>query len=399
MPLQSGTTSYTPWGAFFNGNPCVVNFAGTALPAGYEYLAKVYLVNGFSGSISGEPFAILTGRANAEGTVKVYLSGLFDNAPQLSPAPPLFKELNIALSDNHVRFIKIKFGLYYQGELQGSESTTAAYPIFYGGIDPYDFLKVGQGFFEQYYFDTKAWLTWQPDNKVIDPYQHEYLYYFNNLSPQPSSLRLWINVTYTDGTKYEYNPLSVSSPVELGVYAIPVGFANLGMDSLPKYVASYTVTLTDQNGQVLAATRTYRMDYKPYANPVYLLYRNSLGGYDTLRTIGDDVETFKSSYESADVSLPSNYTYRTRERIETKASGYTELQIPTGYLPPQWLKYLKEVQLSRDIYRITNDSYVGLSHLDSGELETYNKGKREEYALLKLRHQYTENYHSRLTTV
>ena len=226
--------------------------------------------------------------------------------------------------------------------------------VFKGGIDDEDFGRYGRAFFDQYLAQTRQFLTWCPDDKLVAADQPEHLYFLLNFTPLPETIRVRVRVTYTDNTYQIRTPYSITDLRQYGVVSVAVGHNALLFNTLPKTVHRWEVWLNDENGVRVSEIRTYRQDFQHRPQTRYVVFSNSLGGYDTQRFYGNSSEklsTRRTTYRRHksfwdDASLPEIVVNEVEsDRALTAYTGWLERKI--------YLKWLQELALSEDVYLLT----------------------------------------------
>ena len=225
-------------------------------------------------------------------------------------------------------------------------------------------------FFTTYLSDTRQFLTWQPDAQRIDPEQPNWLYFLVNMTPRPQSLTLRIGVTYADGTTDTLTGPTAANPYAYTVYSIPVGFGQLNLDATErqtgKLIHSYQVWLVNEQQRRLTQVRTYYVETEPPRNVRYLIFANSLGGYDTLRCTGIATDSLGLKAVTAQRSLPSGYLPTSAELFTASKTGDRAMTINTGLQEdPANLDYLQELALSEDVYVLTQEGLVSVVPTDT----------------------------------
>ena len=245
--------------------------------------------------------------------------------------------------------------------------TNKTLPLEYalkGAINTEQFAGWREQFFTTYLASTRQFLTWQPAEKWVDVSQPEFLYYLVNFTPRPQELRLKVDIYYTDGL---YDSLTAQRMTTVGqyvVYAIPVGFVALGLPEREaaqnKQVHHYDVWISNEANKRLSEVRTYFVarDYEP--NVRYLLFANSLGGYDTLRCTGQSSSTLTVKGTAAQRALVPGYLPGTAELFSLNRLGERVITLNTGLRDGDELDYLSELVLSDELYLVTQEGFVAL---------------------------------------
>lgn len=275
-----------------------------------------------------------------------------------------------------------------------STRTGAPEYVLKGQLSTEQFAGWRDQFFTTYLATTRQFLTWQPAAQRIDPEQPGWLYFLVNMAPRPQTLTLRLLLTYDDGTLARINGPSGPAPYAYTVYSVPVGFGQLGLAAheiaVDKRIHSYQVWLVNENQQRLTEVRTYYVETEPPRNVRYLLFANSLGGYDTLRCVGIATEGLGLKAVTAQRSLPAGYLPTAAELFTATKTGDRTVTINTGLLEdPRQLDYLEELALSEQVYILTQEGLVAVVPTDTayrpreddedlaGRVFTFRYGKTE----------------------
>jgi hypothetical protein len=194
------------------------------------------------------------------------------------------------------------------------------------------------------YLNVSRLLSWFSlgQTKRVLPDQPELMYV---LWPNATFQNIEVTVNFNDETTA---PLSIEHmPVQpLTVASFPVGYQALGIGDVnpAKKVVSYEVTIADQ-------TRTFLVDHKAYRQHRYLIFRNSLGGFDTLACTGEaDESTDVERKQSARVYDAENpYRLRKSEFFNEHAEL---VKVNTGWLSPVEKNWLNDLLISTEVYEV-----------------------------------------------
>ncbi|GAB3803493.1 hypothetical protein GCM10028819_33500 [Spirosoma humi] len=251
----------------------------------------------------------------------------------------------------------------------GSDKTLALEYALKGSLSVDEFTGWKDQFFTQYLATSRQFLTWQPAEKWVETNQPEFLYYLVNFTPKPAELWLRAEVTYTDGSAETLTLFKMTDVSQYGVYSMPVGFTSsgiVGRETITgKQVMSYQVWVSNESAQRLSEIRTYwvNRDYEP--NTCFLLFANSLGGYDTLRCTGASGRTLTVTGTSAQRVLAPDYLPTSAELFSRDRRGAKILTVNTGLLDGELLDYLSELTLTEEIYVAVQEGFVALVPYDA----------------------------------
>ena len=236
-----------------------------------------------------------------------------------------------------------------------------------------------EGFLDIFWTSLQAeeqrFLTWQPDSKHITSTQEEYLYFVLNFTPLPSQVKLRGRLFFTDGSHTDAQTFkTLNSPFLNDVLIVPVGITALGiLNAVPsgKQLWRYEIWLSNESDAKFSQVRNYFYDAEPGLSR-FLLFSNSLGGFDTLRMRGKASEQVKVSRTTAQRDTPADSGVEFSDIYVTYIEGDRELTVSTGYLRYeniQLLEYLQELLFAEEIYLITEKGHLPLE-LVSNQLLT-----------------------------
>ena len=238
-----------------------------------------------------------------------------------------------------------------------------------GSLGVEQFAAWRDQFFTGYLADSRRFLTWQPVEKWVDVNQPEFLYYLVNFTPRPLELRLKVDLYYTDGTADTLTAQRMTTVGQYVVYGIPVGFVALGLPEREaaqgKEVHSYKVWISNETDQRLSEVRTYYVQRDYEANVRFLLFANSLGGYDTLRCTGQTARSLTVKGTNAQRALDPAYLPGTAELFSLNRLGERIITLNTGLRDGDELDYLSEIALSDELYIVANEGFVALVPTDN----------------------------------
>ena len=241
------------------------------------------------------------------------------------------------------------------------------------GINEKYWKEWSSKFFAKWFAKTKGFLTWNPSFKIL-PNQPVYLYFLTNMNPSPLALKLRVFRWYTDGTE-DSTPetVSVLNTQAMNVYEVPCGLEVIqpfdsaqGAES--KVIARYMVWLVNEIDAVVSKMNTYAVDWSYYEASRILVFRNSLGGYDTLGCNGRITENVFVTRETTERIVPFESAANFAEVVINNVTGERELTVSTGWLDAKQRVWLEELAMSEDVYLMTDREHIPLMLMD----EAYN---------------------------
>lgn len=199
-------------------------------------------------------------------------------------------------------------------------------------------------------------LTGRNATKKVTTEQREWL---TVLSPQGGAWTTNIVVTFTDGTSVSMasppTPPALSGP---GVFHFPVGYTQRNIASVltggnaGKTVAKYVVMVSFTSSGLEPAFTFEVVDKCPPFTR-YFLFRNQLGGWETLRCGGITTKTLTTEREVATQVIPANYTMQDAEMWNHEVAGQDEYETSTGYVFRNQADaeyYARELHLSEAVF-------------------------------------------------
>lgn len=250
-------------------------------------------------------------------------------------------------------------------DLASSAKKSASQWVLKGGLTGRDFVAWNGSFFTAYMSDKRPFLTWQPNGKTVGQSQEEYLFYLLNFQPLPSTLYRRVRVTYQDGRRETLDKGAITGGQSYQVLCMPVGPKALGLGS---NVISYEVWLSDgmASRNRISEVRLYLVDNRPRSQQRFILFANSLGGWDTLRLVGEGSEMITTTRTTATLERPAGAPADFAELRVVNLEGQRTLTASTGWFESQaveQLQYLTELMLSSQLYLVDERGHQALELL------------------------------------
>jgi len=285
---------------------------------------------------------------DASGDVRFLFQDLFH--PELMPEYtwPEEREVYYSLRGNHIKRYRLTYGELYDDTVRRLSEAS----VYRAIIGTFDYKMIAGLNGQQYSFTDfittyKSFLTWQPTSKKINRTQPEKLFFlvFNNVA----SLELHIKVYFTDGTDSgDQELVTIAGVSRYDVYELMVGYNQIDFTKInAKAVSSYEIWLEDNAGNIQSQTRTYTIDPRSYRNERIFLFRNSFGGYDTLRATGRKKHTNEYERLILEKNL-ANFTLQEQYQVLEQSV----FSINTGWLSFAQRNWLRELLISKEVYEI-----------------------------------------------
>lgn len=240
-------------------------------------------------------------------------------------------------------------------------------------------------------------LTGRPATKRVTRAQDEFLYLLNTGG---SNWRLNATAHFTDGTSAGITPLLPATATLYRVWAIPMGYAQLGIGAInpAKTVRQYVVNI-EMGWPTPSGDITYTFEVMDNCPPHirYLLFRNEMGGWDTLQLHGALQRSGQHERSSGQRILPENYSLLTREAFDYGTASLDTYEAHTGYhlteAEADW--YLRQLLQSEDV-RLYDGAQVIPINITTKEAD-YKRDRNPLYGML-LKFQRSQRHADRHTT-
>lgn len=150
----------------------------------------------------------------------------------------------------------------------------------------------------------------------------------------------------------------------------------------------FTPYLVDADENALVFGPDFTLDYSEESNVRYFLWRNSMGGYDSIATRGIGSSTDEYERETAVIEQNSSYTYLDRQIISVANFEKRKFKVSTGWLsdigtPGMARNLLRDLLLSKEVYQIPAPGVQTLFpiRIISGSVE-HKKDRDNNYRLV-----------------
>jgi len=217
------------------------------------------------------------------------------------------------------------------------------------------------GFPEQEGQAMEAWissgkfLTRQPREKIVTKCQPEYLSF---VVPDVSltGIKINVEVTFEDGSTLDVSDGTTYAIDQFEVMQIKTGYEALGL-GVGSPVQCWEVWITVSGGSDDGLVITERMKYCLDCTDCsvldrYYVFENSLGGYDTLRTVGELKATIEVEGRMARKIPHPLAAAGTRTVIDYGTRHRHQFEQYVGYLEKEVAYWLQDLLTSDDFYRI-----------------------------------------------
>jgi hypothetical protein len=222
-------------------------------------------------------------------------------------------------------------------------------------------------------------LTWQPLEKLVTRDQTEKLFF---LLQEPTPLLvLRISFRFKDGTGSSSYPISsIDNPTVKSVYELtctPSVMQVPGWES--DELEYYQVWMENDHLERLSEIRTYRFDYGYHENVRLFFFQNSLGGYDTIRFIGDQEDSLEYDRVLYNSVLGSDFTERDHHLSSLSVTETRKFKCNTGWITPEGTAWIRDFFLSKNVYRLSGGKLIPI--IITTAQTAHRKDKQEVFSI------------------
>jgi hypothetical protein len=206
----------------------------------------------------------------------------------------------------------------------------------------------------QHLVDTKIFMTWAPNNKLVDVYAPELLYF--PIKVNATGIQYFVKEYYSDNTNATALVATFNAS-QYQVVELSAAFLDIQQDS-GKTVIKYDLWLADSDDVAISEVRTYIMDYKFYPFARWWFFKNGFGVYECMRTTGKAEKSVDIQKEFIEIELPSDYTDTDRSRKQVSNNNQYKIKCSSGALSKLWAQYYLELFDSEDVYLLSKGKAI-----------------------------------------
>jgi hypothetical protein len=255
--------------------------------------AEIYLI------LEGGPEPLVTcyEEPDSDGNCSFNLQELLHSVFDSFPAPFRFTEMIRAIDMHHLRYL-IEFSEMYGEPLVVEDVLWLPdrFCVHGGNSDMLPFIHHQQNAWPQFYTaapSARKFLTRMPANSVVSPQTPHWLTFYITSDQGVDgviNLKIKYTINYSDGTS-STGTITPATTIDLEydrIISIHAGFNMLSLEAIQptKTPVSYSLQLVNSADDPLSAARSFLIDNRPYLNERYCLFKNSSGGWDTIRLLG-----------------------------------------------------------------------------------------------------------------
>ena len=171
--------------------------------------------------------------------------------------------------------------------------------------------------------------------------------YYCNYTTANESLKLVIDITYMDDSQLQIKTdVTGIQDSPYAVHEIKTGYGDLSLathEIQDNPITAYSVFLENQADVTVSETFAYTVNQEHNEHIRYFVFRNRLGGYDTVRTKG--VKEIGNSFEHVSgKSIDGIFKTHTANEKTHKTN--------TGFVNTEYNQYLQEIFESPEVYEL-----------------------------------------------
>lgn len=342
---------------YFSRNPVTLALQASDLASkpGLRFLCEVWLEQEYLSGVFTNIAGVLSQPADSLGATVFDVSTLLDAYVQ--PDFPAHGEVGLRRCDNVFRRFYLQHSEQWDGGGAPTYTVRETHYLVYGGLDFFEYAT--QSYFTVYRPKVHPFLTWEPVQKDVFADQPEYLYYHHDSLVQ-EVFQVHVKFTTAAGLTSTVSVLSRPDARCFEVFRLSVGLGQLRAllgNQVPADVVAWEVTVVDAAGLALTETRYYQLSDELPDLRRYFLYANSVGGVNTLATVGKAKTELAMSSVVVQRSLLPTYLAEQGDSYTASAAGVPVLTCNTGYLGAAQLEALQDFLLSEEIRYLDADRY------------------------------------------
>ena len=335
----------------FSGNPMPYIFAVT--PYGnnekiqdIRLIVRVLVESVFGNNsfieVKAQPFF-----PDDNGQVKIEVQTLID--PFLEYFTPKLSLLRPVQAFNQRKRYRVQYTLQKDGAIVGDVQSSDILYAIKGGMS-YDKWQPS-AFFNKNILENKSPLYFIAAGEKCHVAETKYLFWTYPFADNKLQ-RVMIDITLDNNDIIQYDiPYKVFCG-KWGICCVPVGFNQLKLNDLVpegKWPVSYSVKVMNADNVAIVAPVIYHIDHRNFYDTYQLLYRNSLGGIDTIRLRG--TVDFEADYtkQNAQRTVPPSYYSNGNllpQSIDENIDETPKFKGDTGFLSKHAIDKLRDLFLS-----------------------------------------------------
>lgn len=253
---------------------------------------------------------------------------------------------------------KLRYYLADNNNYLSQVRTSSLYHVYKGGVAKEDFDNDAT-YLNETLITDRAPLHFYHSEETVRITEPKWLYFIYKIaSVLANEMVCYVTFFQTDGWAQDIFPLAQTiKMIEYQVYCVPVDIASMKIEyNAPDFnmVYKYSVLLQDQNIEDICAM-TFFVDWRPFYDEKYLLYRNSLGALETQALLGEKefgIHIDGEKTETVPLTEMMGDTLIQREQRDYLNTQNALVKANTGWIPKVILMRLKDLLLNKQVWSL-----------------------------------------------
>jgi hypothetical protein len=317
---------------------------------------SVFGNNSFA-EIKAQPFY-----PDSNGQVKIEIQTLID--PFLEYHTPKLSLKRPVQAFNQRKRYRVQYTLQKDGAIVGEVQSSPVLFAIKGGMS-YDQWHPSQ-FFNKNILEDKSPLHFVAAGDKCHVAEKKYLFWIYPFADNKVQT-VMIDIMLDDNSVIQYNLPYTIFCGKWGICCVPIGFNQLGLNTLVQagqWPVYYRVKVMNAANIAIVAPVIYNIDHRNFYDTYQLLYRNSLGGIDTIRLRG--TVDFEADYtrQNAQRTVPPSYYSNGNllaQSIDENAEETTKFKGDTGFLSKASIDKLRDLFLSSQKMELENEKLLPIT--------------------------------------
>jgi len=298
---------------------------------------------------------------DATGSVTFDLHEFFSDNPSTTFSfPEATDNLGILHPESCREYYVRYFEQYGTPPVPRKIQTAGPFYVLSGGLSAVQegrYRREGSDFWSKLCYN-QYFLTWQPKVKTVDRYQIEKLFYL--VREEYSFIVMRVETYFVGGISTNPVPKClIENPVKMGVYEFICTLSVLQLDGWDtEFIDYYEVWIEDYQVNRISEIRRFYVNQEESPFTRYFLFRNSIGGWDTLRTTGKFLSVYEYERSTA-IRIPGlEMNDQDHRLIQTAVSEEKTYAASTGWLTREQMDWLRDFCLSGEIYEVQSQNLI-----------------------------------------
>ncbi|HRN80172.1 MAG TPA: Ig-like domain-containing protein [Ferruginibacter sp.] len=224
-------------------------------------------------------------------------------------------------------------------------------------------LEYNRNFYTQHFDTDKKPLSFYAEKEIVTPDQKFYMFFMSNVNTGTglrADVKIWLeNNTIVNGS----TAVSSLLPIRFAVYLMPAGYndvVNMLSADIGAPAIKYSITIKSGD-EIIVSEQVFHLDHRNSYNNTSLMYRNSLGGLDSIFMRGEIEAMGEYEMQTASVVPPpagvrdavlQPQIVNESNLEQEKFSGFT------GFISIEKLNLLRSLFLSPAVFEVKNNQFI-----------------------------------------